>query len=95
MIVNIGIFVSLFREIWLKEGTNEVSLVAEMLEQYEQYEQWFPERVKPKMGARTSGTYVSASVDKPAQLHICSACGKRYKWLDSLRRHQRVEMAET
>ncbi|XP_074111899.1 uncharacterized protein LOC141535709 [Cotesia typhae] len=58
-----------------------------MLEQYE----WFPERVEPEMGARTSVTYVSASGDNPTQLYVCSACGKRYKWLDSLRRHQRVE----
>ena len=23
--------------------------------------------------------------------HVCSNCSKRYKWLDSLKRHQRVE----
>ncbi|XP_076621387.1 longitudinals lacking protein-like [Colletes latitarsis] len=23
--------------------------------------------------------------------HVCTACGKRYKWLDSLKRHTRVD----
>ncbi|XP_034938657.1 longitudinals lacking protein, isoforms F/I/K/T isoform X12 [Chelonus insularis] len=37
-------------------------------------------------------TYVSPPLDK-SQFHqyVCNNCGKRYKWFDSLRRHQRVE----
>ncbi|XP_057329565.1 longitudinals lacking protein-like isoform X11 [Microplitis mediator] len=37
-------------------------------------------------------TFVSPPVEKQQEhMYICSVCGKGYKWLDSLRRHQRVE----
>ena len=43
------------------------------------------------------GSISSAAVQPESEkyieemLHVCSSCGKRYKWMDSLRRHKRVE----
>jgi hypothetical protein len=41
--------------------------------------------------AQFSGSQAQQQQQAPMQHHECLNCGKKYKWLDSLRRHQRVE----
>lgn len=67
----------------LEKNTQNLEMRNDLRKSY----RWSLESNTTMPHSSSDGKYVRVQLSE----YICSDCGKKYKWLDSLKRHQRVE----